>query len=91
MRSVQVPLDLGRAQQPLDPLRLLEALVDAETDVGREFQVHPMSDLAAQIALVAFQQLPHANDAETFRGRVADAALDALVAWREQAPAPAGS
>jgi hypothetical protein len=27
--------------------------------------------------------LPHANDAETFRGRVADAALDALFEWRK--------
>ncbi len=31
-------------------------------------------------------QLPHANDAETFRGRVADAALDALNAWRQEQP-----
>jgi len=28
--------------------------------------------------------VPHANDAETFRGRVADNAIDALVAWRER-------
>ena len=33
--------------------------------------------------------LPHANDAETFRGRVVNNALDALVAWREQQPQPA--
>jgi hypothetical protein len=32
------------------------------------------------------EQLPHANDAETFRGRVVNAALDALLAWREQQP-----
>ena len=32
---------------------------------------------------VPAQELPHANDAETFRGRVVDAALDALLAWRE--------
>ncbi len=32
--------------------------------------------------------LPHANDSETFRGRVVDAALDALVAWRESGGAP---
>jgi Sulfotransferase domain len=30
--------------------------------------------------------LPHANDAETFRGRVVNNALDALFAWREQQP-----
>jgi len=36
-------------------------------------------------------ELPHANDTETFRGRVADAALDALFAWREgQAAAASG-
>ena len=29
------------------------------------------------------EPLPHANDAETFRTRVIDAALDALVAWRD--------
>lgn len=28
--------------------------------------------------------LPHENDAETFRGRVMNAALDALLAWREE-------
>jgi hypothetical protein len=31
-------------------------------------------------------QLPHANDAETFRGRVVGAALDALLAWRADNP-----
>ncbi len=29
-------------------------------------------------------ELPHANDAETFRGRVVDAALGALNAWHQQ-------
>jgi hypothetical protein len=33
--------------------------------------------------------LPHANDADTFRDRVVNAALDALVAWREARPATA--
>jgi hypothetical protein len=33
------------------------------------------------------EPLPHENDAETFRGRVVNAALDALVAWREAQPA----
>jgi hypothetical protein len=36
------------------------------------------------------EPLPHANDTDTFRGRVIDAALDALFAWREQQP-PAAS
>ena len=35
--------------------------------------------------------LPHANDAATFRGRVIDAALDALLAWREAQPAVASA
>jgi hypothetical protein len=35
------------------------------------------------------EPLPHANDAETFRGRVVNAALDALAAWREQQAQPA--
>lgn len=29
------------------------------------------------------EPLPHANDRETFVGRVADAAIDALNAWRD--------
>ena len=33
--------------------------------------------------------LPHANDEETFRGRVVNACLDALFAWREQQAAEA--
>lgn len=32
--------------------------------------------------------LPHANDGETFRARVIDAALDNLLAWREQRHTP---
>ncbi len=35
------------------------------------------------------EPLPHANDAETFRGRVVNAALDALLSWREQQVQPA--
>ena len=31
-------------------------------------------------------QLPHANDAETLHGHVADTALDALNAWRQEQP-----
>src|SRR5438270_1715663 len=38
--SGEIALDRGGAQQLLDPLHLAEALVDAEPDVGREFQVH---------------------------------------------------
>jgi hypothetical protein len=34
---------------------------------------------------------PHANDAETFRGRVINAALDALLDWRGRQPADASS
>jgi hypothetical protein len=37
------------------------------------------------------EQLPHANDAETFRGRVVDAALDALRKWRDEHPTDAPS
>ncbi len=32
------------------------------------------------------EPFPHANDTETFRGRVVNAALDALLAWREEQP-----
>ena len=39
---------------------------------------------------VPAEDLPHANDTETFRGRVVDNALNALNAWHEQQPAPAG-
>jgi creatinine amidohydrolase/Fe(II)-dependent formamide hydrolase-like protein len=36
---------------------------------------------------VPSEPLPHANDRETFVGRVIDGALTALNAWRENAPA----
>src|SRR5262249_35872564 len=52
IRPLQITLHPRRMQQPLDALRLVEALVDAEADVGREFQVDAMGDLAAQVALV---------------------------------------
>jgi Sulfotransferase domain len=37
------------------------------------------------------EPLPHANDTDTFRGRVLDGALGALGAWREEQAAAAGS
>ena len=49
---VEVALDRGRAQQFVDALGLRESLVDAEADVGREFQIDAMGDLAAQIFLL---------------------------------------
>src|SRR6202035_90055 len=55
----QIALHVRRAQQLLDALGLAEALVDAESDVGRELQVHAMRDLAAQVALVALERLEH--------------------------------
>src|SRR5215470_11620416 len=46
--SVEIAFDRGRAQQFLDPLRLVEAFVETEADVGREFQIHFACDDAAQ-------------------------------------------
>jgi hypothetical protein len=40
---------------------------------------------------VPSEPLPHANDTDTFRGRVADGALAALNAWRAEQTEPAGS
>src|SRR5262249_59376186 len=54
--SVEVAFDRGRAQQLLDALRLVEALVEAEADVGGEFQIHLAGNDAAQITLVAFER-----------------------------------
>ena len=51
----EVALHLRRAQQLLDPFGLVESLVDAEADVGREFQVDAVRDLAAQEFLVALE------------------------------------
>src|SRR5262249_58355729 len=57
--SVEVAFDRGRAHQLLDALRLVEALVEAEADVGGEFQIHLAGNDAAQIALVAFERGNH--------------------------------
>src|SRR5215831_7165794 len=56
---LEVALDARRVQQLLDPLRLVEPLVEAEADVGREFQIDLAGDDAAQIALVAFERGNH--------------------------------
>ena len=56
---VEVALDCGCSQQLLDPFGFVESLVDAEPDVGREFQVDVVRDLAAQIALVALERREH--------------------------------
>src|SRR5690349_16047003 len=52
---LEIPLHPLGVQQLLDALGLAEPLVDAEADVGGEFQVDAMSDLAAQVALVALE------------------------------------
>src|SRR6266536_2089643 len=54
--SGEIALDRGRPQQSLDPFRLAESLVDAEADVGREFEIHLLGDRAAHVALVAVER-----------------------------------
>src|ERR1700712_1383738 len=49
----------GCAQQFLYPFRFLEPVVDAEADIGREFQVDAVGDLAAQKLLVALERRDH--------------------------------
>src|SRR5262249_6485107 len=56
---VEVALDRGRSQQLLDSLGFIEALVEPEPDVGREFQVDAARNLAAQEALVALEPGEH--------------------------------
>src|SRR5262249_34248203 len=56
---VEVALDRGRSQQLLDSLGFIEALVEPEPDVGREFQVDAARNLAAQEALVALERGEH--------------------------------
>jgi Sulfotransferase domain len=60
-------------QAAIDPERLLVWQVSEGWEPLCEFLEVPVPD----------EPLPHANDAETFRTRVIDAALDALVAWRD--------
>src|ERR1700722_12218353 len=55
----KVALHVRRPQQLFDALGLREALVDAETDIGRELEVHAVGDLAAQPALVALERGEH--------------------------------
>ena len=55
----EVALDRGRAQQLVDALGLLEALVDPEADIGREFQIDAVGDFAAQEFLVALKGGEH--------------------------------
>ena len=56
---LEIALDLRRSQKLLDPFRFVESLVDAEADVGCEFQVDVARDLAAQEALVALERREH--------------------------------
>ncbi len=44
----QIATHLRRVQKPVDVIRIVERVVDAETDVGREFQVDLARDFAAQ-------------------------------------------
>src|SRR5215813_2442667 len=57
--ALEVALHPRRMQQLLDARGLVEPLVDAEADVGRELHVHPMGDLAAQEPLVALERIEH--------------------------------
>jgi hypothetical protein len=61
-------------RQAIAPERLLEWRVQEGWEPLCEFLGVPVPDA----------ELPHANDTETFRGRVVDAALGALNAWHAQ-------
>jgi hypothetical protein len=61
-------------RRSIAPERLLEWRVTEGWEPLCEFLGLPVPDV----------EMPHANDAETFRGRVVDAALQALTAWRAQ-------
>src|SRR6185312_406444 len=56
---LQIAHHRRRAQQLVDPLGFGETLVDAEADVGREFQVDALGDLDAQKFLVALEGGDH--------------------------------
>lgn len=62
-------------QEAIPPERLLVWRVTEGWEPLCDFLGVPVPD----------EELPHANDAETFRGRVIDAALDALQDWRSAA------
>ena len=68
-----------RCASAIPPERLLVWKVTEGWEPLCEFLEVPVPD----------EPLPHENDAETFRGRVVNAALDALVAWRETESASA--
>src|SRR6516164_9206223 len=55
----QIAPHCRRSQQPLDPFRFIEALVDPESDFGSEFQIDVTRDLAAQEALVTIERSQH--------------------------------
>jgi hypothetical protein len=61
-------------KRTIPPERLLVWRVQEGWEPLCEFLELPVPDVP----------LPHANDEETFRGRVVNACLDALFAWREQ-------
>jgi len=71
--KAQMEAHNNAVREAIAPERLLVWRVTEGWEPLCEFLGVPVPDEA----------LPHANDAETFRGRVADAALDALVAWRD--------
>jgi hypothetical protein len=72
MAQMQAHNDAVR--EAIEPERLLVWSVTDGWEPLCEFLEVPVPDMP----------LPHANDTETFRGRVIDAGLDALFAWREQ-------
>ena len=55
----QIARDLGVAQQAFDTVRLVETLVRAELQLGREFQAQPLSDLSLEERGVGAQRLDH--------------------------------
>src|SRR5262249_39228001 len=55
----EVSLHRRRFQQFLDPLRLVESIVDPEADIGGKFQIDAPRDFAAQEFLVALQCRDH--------------------------------
>ena len=56
---VEIASDLRGAQQSFNSLGFVEAFIDAKPDVGRKLEVHPASDFAAKIALVAIERGEH--------------------------------
>src|SRR5215470_7146158 len=52
---VDIAPDLWGAQQPFNSLGFVEAFINSEADIGRKFEIHAASDLAAEIAFVAVE------------------------------------